>query len=82
MNSPIILFDLRSGNIMEGFASEEDAWRALRDMAEEHGLEAIEDLSLLRMRDGHPTVIAMENELVRRVTLELSPETVSSESRR
>jgi hypothetical protein len=82
MNLPIILFDLQSGNVMEGFASEGDAWDALQEMAEEHGLEAIEDLSLLHMRDGQPTLIAMEDELVRRVTRELSPEAVASEARR
>lgn len=82
MNSSVILFDLKSGNVMEDFASESDAWDALREMADDHGLEAIEDLSLLLMRDGQPTLIAMEDDLVRRVARELSQAAVSSELRR
>ena len=82
MNSPIILFDLRSGNVIAAYAGENDAWTALRHMAEEDGLEEIEDLALSRMQDGHPTLIAMEDELVRRVAREMSQETIPSEARR
>lgn len=77
-----LLFCLRSGNVMSEFASEREAWDSLLGWVHDEGLEAIADLSLLRMRDGQPTMIAMETELVRRVTLEVSPETVSRESRR
>jgi hypothetical protein len=82
MNSPIILFDLLSGNVITDYACESDAWTALREIAEEDGLEAIADLSLMRMRDGHPTLIAMEDELVRRVTHEMSQDALPSEAHR
>ena len=77
-----LLFCLRSGNVMTDFASEREAWDSLLGWAHDEGLEAIEGLSLMRIQDGNPTLIAMETELVRRVTRELSPEAVSSESRR
>jgi hypothetical protein len=82
MNSPIILFDLLSGNVITDYACESDAWTALREIAEDDGLEAIADLSLMRMRDGHPTLIAMEDELVRRVAHGMRQETLLNETRR
>jgi hypothetical protein len=82
MSSSIILFDLRSGNVMTDFACERDAWDELRAMAHDDGPEAVEGLSLLLMEDGLSTLIAMEDELVRRVVDETSQETVTTESRR
>lgn len=67
MNSSFILLDLVSGNVITDFPSECDAWDALRAWASDDGLAAIADLSLMRMEDGHPALIAMEDELVRRV---------------
>ena len=51
---------------MTAFASEDEALCTLRETAAEDGVEAIENLSLVIVRNGHPTLIAMEDELVRR----------------
>jgi hypothetical protein len=61
------LFDLVSGNVIEDFATEEAAIDALRAAEREHGPEAIGDIALLRFDNGHPTLIAMEGDLVERV---------------
>jgi hypothetical protein len=66
MNLPFLLFDLVSGNVMTAFASEDEALSALRETAAEDGVEAIKNLSLLIVRDGHLTLVAMEDERVRR----------------
>jgi hypothetical protein len=71
VDSSIILLDLPTGNIITDFASERDAWDALLSWARDDGLEAIAGLSLLRVQDGDPTLIAMEGDLVRRVAVEL-----------
>lgn len=71
MASTIILLDLPSGNVITDFASERDAWDALLSWARDDGLDAIAGLSLMRIQDGDPTRIAMEDELVRRVADEL-----------
>jgi hypothetical protein len=60
------LFDLVSGNVMAAFASEGEALNAIRDSAAEDSVESIENLSLMFIRDGHPTLIAMEEDLVHR----------------
>lgn len=72
MNSIYELFDFRSGNVMEHFAHERDAWDALRKMAMEFGIDELHDLGLSFTHDGESTLIAMEDELVRRVERELS----------
>ena len=82
MRSFYELFDLRSGNVMEHFAHERDAWAALRQLAMEYGLEELNGLALSQTQNGRSTLIAMEDDLVLRVARELSPETVASESRR
>lgn len=74
MKPSIILWDLPSGNVVTDFANERVAWAALRDWAREDGLDAIQGLSLMRIQDGEPTLIAMEDDLVRRVAQELRPE--------
>lgn len=66
-----LLFCLRSGNVITDFASERDAWDALLSWARDDGLDALAGLSLMRIQDGDPTRIAMEDELVRRVADEL-----------
>jgi hypothetical protein len=71
MASSIILLDLPSGNVITDFASERDAWDALLSWACDDGLDALAGLSLMRIQDGDPTRIAMEDELVRRVAGEL-----------
>jgi hypothetical protein len=72
MTSSIILYDLLSGNVITDFANESDAWETLCRAAADDGLESIANLSLLRMENGQPTLIAMEDELVQRVERELS----------
>ena len=72
MHSYFELFDLRSGNVITDFACERDAWGWLRQAATEFGLEELDGLALSHMQDGRPTLIAMEEELVRRATSDVS----------
>ena len=81
MNSYGELFDLRSGNVAANYANENAAWAALRHAALEFGLEEIEGLGLSQFRDGQDTLIAMEDDLVRRVTRKLGPEPGASDIR-
>ena len=67
MNVFFELFDLASGNVIEDFATEEEAVEVLRSAERDHGPEAICDIALLRFEDGHPTLIAMEDVLAERV---------------
>ena len=71
MHSYFELFDLRSGNVITDFACERDAWGWLRQAATEFGLEELNDLALSHMQNGHPTLIAMDEALVRRVAGEI-----------
>lgn len=66
------LFDLATGNVIDDFATEDDALDALRDAEQEHGPHAISDVALLRYDDGHPTLVAMEHDLIARVTESVS----------
>jgi hypothetical protein len=68
------LFDLATGNVIDDFAAEEDALEALRTAECEHGLAAISDVALLRYKDGHPTLVAMERDLVARVSESVAAE--------
>ena len=68
------LFDLATGNVIDDFATEEDALEALRAAACEHGLAAISDIALLRYEDGHPTLAAMERDLVAQVSESVATE--------
>jgi hypothetical protein len=61
-----------SGNVIADFASEGNAWDALCRAAVDDGLESIANLSLLRVENGQPTLIAMEDELVQRVIREMN----------
>jgi hypothetical protein len=72
MNRLYILMDLVSGNVMADFASEGEAWAALRSWASDDGLAAIGDLSLMRIEQGEPMLVAMDAELVRRVAHDLA----------
>jgi hypothetical protein len=67
------LFDLRSANVMEHFATEREAWNALRQLAQEYGLEELEGLALSQSLDGQDSLIAMEDDIVRRVADALPP---------
>ena len=82
MDTFIELFDLRSGNLMASFSTEQEAWEELRQMALAFGLEELNDLALSRMQNDHRTLIAMEDELVRRVEHEMSQDALPSEAHR
>ena len=73
MRSYIELFDLRSGNVVANYATEDEAWDALRQAATKFGLEEIEELALSQSHNGQDTLIAMDDDLVRRVAGELHP---------
>jgi hypothetical protein len=60
-----------SGNLFADFATEDEAWDALRQWAAEFGLEELHDLGLMRLENGRPTLVAMEDDLVQRVEREL-----------
>ncbi len=72
--SYVEVFDLRSGIVAANYADENDAWAALRQAAMEHGLEEIEGYGLSQAQDWHDTLIALEDDLVRRVAHELDLE--------
>lgn len=61
-------FDLATRNVIDAFASEEHALEALCTAEHEYGPAAISDVALLRYDDGHPTLVAMERDLVACVT--------------
>jgi hypothetical protein len=67
MNAFVELIDLESGNVIADYPDEHDAWRALRQMAMQFGLQELHGLGLMRFEDGNPSLIAMDDELVRRV---------------
>jgi hypothetical protein len=74
VTASIVLFDLLSGNVITDFVNEREALDALCQIAREDGLEAVADLALTRIANGHPKLIAMEDDLVRRVASELRKE--------
>ena len=57
------LFDLESGNLVADFAQEHDAWEALRSLEPDE----LHRLGLVRMEDDEVTLVAMDDDLVRRV---------------
>lgn len=67
MNAFVELVDLESGNVIADYANEREAWRALRQMAIKFGPKELLGLGLMRFEDGNPSLIAMDDELVRRV---------------
>ena len=75
------LFDFRSGNVMEHFPEERDAWDALRQLAIEFGIGEIRDIGLSYTHDGESVLIAMDDDLVQRVAHELTLQAVGGEPR-
>jgi hypothetical protein len=73
------LYDLRSGNVIASFASEDEAWDALRNAAREFGLEELEELALSHVQDDSVRLIAMDDDLARRVAIQLNSETARSD---
>jgi hypothetical protein len=72
------LFDLESGNLIADFAQEHEAWDALRSLEPDE----IHRLGLVRMEDDEVTLVAMEDDLVRRVNSNVVPFTVPEPIRR
>lgn len=66
------LFDLETGNVIEDFETEQDAMDALIAAEREHGSQAIKNVALLRFDNGHPALVAMEQDLVDRVMTSLN----------
>jgi hypothetical protein len=71
VNSAFLLYDLLSGNIITSFATEPDAWDALRRWASDDRLESIHDLALSSLQGDCETPIAMDDDLVQRVARDL-----------
>jgi hypothetical protein len=67
MDATYELFDLASGNVFDAYESESDALDVLVEMDLAHGHEAVRRFALLRELDGDSSLVAMEDELVRRV---------------
>jgi hypothetical protein len=67
MDSPIEVIDLKSGNVIGGFESEDEALASLRCSLETHGPRAIRELSLMQITEDDQFVIAMQEDLERLV---------------
>jgi hypothetical protein len=61
------VIDLTSGNVIGGFASEEDALASLRRGLDIHGPRAVQHLSLMRITADDQFLVAMDNDLERLV---------------
>ena len=72
MDTCFQLFDLKSGNLIADFAQEHEAWDALRSLDPDE----VHRLGLVRMDDEDVTLVAMEDELVRRVHPHIIPFTL------
>jgi hypothetical protein len=73
------LIDLTSGNVIADFSDAGEALAALRRAADEHGLSAIGNLSLMRIDENEQSLVAMQDALVDMVeTLDRSPTTLRS----
>jgi hypothetical protein len=58
------LLDRSSGNVIKDYPSKEAALEELRGVAQEHGVDELRTLALLKFQDGHPTLVAMEEDLI------------------
>ena len=67
MDSSYHLFDLISGNVLDVFARESDAVDILIAMRVEHGDDAVRRFALTRETDDESTLVAMADDLLRRV---------------
>jgi hypothetical protein len=67
MNSYVEVIDLKSGNVIGGYESEDEALASLRRSFHTHGPHAIEDLSLMRITDDDQFLVAMQANLERLV---------------
>lgn len=67
MDTPYEVIDLKSGNVIGGYESEDAALASLRRSLEAHGPRAIRDLSLMHITDNDQFVVAMQDDLERLV---------------
>lgn len=67
MDTPYEVIDLKSGNVIGGYESEDAALASLRRSLETHGPRAIRDLSLMHITDDDQFVVAMQDDLERLV---------------
>lgn len=70
MDSYFELFDLESGNVIEVYERESDAIDALVQVVVAHGIQAIETFALTYVQSGHPVLIGMQDDSMRRVEQE------------
>ena len=66
--APFEIIDLRSGNVIGGYDSEDEALASLRRFLRTHGPRAIEDLSLMRITDDDQFLVAMQSDLERLIS--------------
>ena len=67
MDAPFEVIDLKSGNVIGGFDSEDEALASLRRSLETHGPRAIRGLSLMQITKDDQIVVAMQDDLERLV---------------
>ena len=67
MASSFEVIDLRSGNVIGGYESEDEALASLRRSLYAHGQRAIAELSLMRITDEDQFLVAMVEDLERLV---------------
>jgi hypothetical protein len=67
MDTSCEIIDLRSGNVIGAYESEDEALAALRRSLRTHGQRAIEELSLMRITDDDQFLAAMQDDLERHV---------------
>lgn len=65
MNDCFEIIDLRSGNVIAGFRSEDEALASLRRSLHAHGPRAVEELSLMRITDDDQFLVVMQDDLAR-----------------
>lgn len=58
------LLDTSSGNFVKDFETEREAFEALEAVGREYGREQLRGLALLCFQNGHPTLIARDDDLV------------------
>lgn len=69
MESYYQLFDVESGNLIAEFAHEQEIWEALRPLERDELFR----LGLVRMEDEEVTLVAMDDDLVRRIHANVVP---------
>ncbi len=67
MDSHFEIIDLKSGNVIGGYASETEALASLRRSFHTYGQRAIHELSLMRITDDDQFLVFMQADLERLV---------------